>query len=361
MIYDVLIPSLYRDVCITCATLSVSYFALSNKAPFSYQSEWWRRVLFGIFAGVAMIVLSQHRQFFSASIYYSFAALPMILVVFFGGGLSGLVAFLLCAAFTGGLTVDNLFTAFILTLLLLTQVWLKRSNRVFYTTIGLIALYRIAVVSNEVDVAVQWLDILLYQAVSLLFLAVCYHALSFKERYIQTFFAMRDKATLDSLTHINNRASVDYKMMLQHAQRKPCGMLIIDLDNFKTVNDTYGHVSGDMLLASVARLLQDGVRNEDFVGRYGGEEFIVITASHDPKVVNAVAERIRQDVQDTLFIVAEGEEICITLSIGASLYLPGMGIDKAVEIADEALYRAKHAGKNNVACSRLMQLSELVS
>lgn len=170
---------------------------------------------------------------------------------------------------------------------------------------------------------------------------------------------MRDKATIDSLTHLSNRASVDYRLMLQHVERRPCGLMILDLDDFKHINDTYGHLVGDILLARVGALLKNSVRSDDFVGRYGGEEFIVITASYDPATIGGVAERIRRSVEATAFVLDDGDEAHITVSIGASLYLPGMVVDKAIEVTDEALYDAKRRGKNQVVCSRLMQLSPL--
>lgn len=143
------------------------------------------------------------------------------------------MSFLFAMALTGGFTVDNLFIASILVPLLLSRVWLKKSHWVFYLTIGAIAMYRIAVVWLLVDMSGLWLDVLLYQAVSALCLAICYHALNFKERHIYAYFAMRARATTDSLTHINNRASVDYHLMLQRAERRPCGLMILDLDDFK--------------------------------------------------------------------------------------------------------------------------------
>ncbi|CAI1642469.1 GGDEF domain-containing protein [Serratia liquefaciens] len=359
MTYVASIPTLYSDACITYATLSVSYFALSKNAPFSYQSEGWKRIVFGLLAGLAVLFLNQDRLELSGNLHFSFAMIPMILVTFYGGAVSGLVCYLMSLAFTGGLTVDNLFIGSIIIPLLLSRVWLRKSNRVFYLTIGIIALYRIGVVWLLADIRALWGDVLLYQAVSALCLAICFHGLNFKERHIHAYFSMRDKATTDSLTHINNRASVDYRLMLQQAERSPCGLMILDLDNFKRINDTYGHLAGDLLLARVGQLLQSSVRSEDFVGRYGGEEFIVITASYDPTVIGGVAERIRRSVETTLFLLDEDVEARITVSIGASLYLPGMALDKAIEVTDEALYDAKRQGKNRVVCSRLMQLAPL--
>ncbi|WP_419246846.1 GGDEF domain-containing protein [Serratia sp. NFX21] len=359
MTYVASIPSLFSDACITYATLSVSYFALSKNAPFSYQSEAWKRGLFGLLAGLTTLFLNQNRLELAGNLHYSFAMIPMILVTFYGGALSGLVCYLTSLALSGGFTVDNLFIGSIIIPLLLSRVWLRKSNRVFYLTIGVIALYRIAVVWFWVDMWTLWLDVLLYQVIAALCLAICYHALNFKERHIHAYFSMRDKATTDSLTHISNRASVDYRLMLQQAERRPCGLMILDLDNFKRINDTYGHLAGDLLLTQMGQLLQNSVRSEDFVGRYGGEEFMVITASYDPKIIGGVAERIRRSVETTIFLLDEGNETQITVSIGASLYLPGMAVDKAIEVTDEALYEAKRGGKNQVVCSRLMPFSPL--
>ncbi|CAI1852932.1 Diguanylate cyclase DosC [Serratia quinivorans] len=359
MTYVASIPTLYSDACITYATLSVSYVALSKNAPFSYQSEGWKRLLFGLLAGLAILFLNQDRLELIDNVHYSFVMIPMILVTFFGGALSGMACYLMLLVVSGGFTVDNLFIGSIIIPLLLSRVWLKKSNRVFYLTLGLIALYRILVVWFWVDMRPLWLDVLLYQAISALCLAICYHALNFKERHIHAYFSMRDKATTDSLTHLGNRASVDYRLMLQHAERRPCGLMILDLDNFKRINDTYGHVAGDLLLTQMGQLLQNSVRSEDFVGRYGGEEFMVITASYDPKIIGRVAERIRRSVETTIFLLDEGNETQITVSIGASLYLPGMAVDKAIEVTDEALYEAKCGGKNQVVCSRLMPFSPL--
>lgn len=359
MTYVASIPALYSDACITYATLSVSYFALSKNSPFSYQSERWKRLLFGLMAGLAVLLLNQNQLELIGNVHYSFAMIPMILVTFYGGAISGLACYLMLLALSGGFTVDNLFIGSIIIPLLLSRVWLRKSNRVFYLAISLIALYRITVVWYLVDMRTLWLDVLLYQAISALCLAICYHALNFKERHIRAYFSMRDKATIDSLTHISNRASVDNRLMAQYAGRRPCGLMILDLDNFKRINDTYGHLAGDLLLTQVGQLLKNSVRSEDFVGRYGGEEFMVITASYDPAVIGGVAERIRHSIEARVFSLDAGRETRITISIGASLYLPGMAIDKAIEVTDEALYDAKRRGKNQVVRSRLMQYSPL--
>ncbi|WP_145519130.1 diguanylate cyclase [Yersinia mollaretii] len=353
------LSTLYRDVCVTYATLSISYFALSKSSAFSYHGEVWKRILFGLVAGLVSLYLNQDQWVISGSFFYSFELIPIVLVTFYGGWLSSLTALVINFAFTGWVTLDNLLITIIFIPLLLSRVWEKKSNRIFYITIILIAFYRVLAALLFVPNALIWTQIVVYQLISALCLAICYHALNFKERYIYAYFAMKNRADIDKLTQLNNRASVDYRLNTIHSSRQACGLMILDLDHFKLVNDTYGHDGGDLLLTEVGKLLTSSVRDEDFVGRFGGEEFIVITHSHDPQTIKTVAERICQRVENLNVELPDGRKIKTTISIGASLYLPGMSMLKAMKMTDEALYQAKKQGRNQVVYSRLMPFSPL--
>ncbi|MCM8811670.1 MAG: GGDEF domain-containing protein [Candidatus Omnitrophica bacterium] len=132
---------------------------------------------------------------------------------------------------------------------------------------------------------------------------------------------------------------------------KELAFLMIDLDEFKKVNDTYGHLVGDVVLREVAERLQKSVREVDLVGRYGGEEFGVVLPETDMPMGAQVAERIRQTVEQTP-IPAYDERIRMTVSVGVSVLGTANGeIVKLIEMADEALYKAKNSGRNRVVCS----------
>ncbi|CNF41683.1 GGDEF domain-containing protein [Yersinia kristensenii] len=350
---------LYQDACVTYATLSICYFSLSKNSAFSYNGEVWKRILFGLVSGLVSLYLNQDKWIISGSFFYSFELIPIILVTFYGGWLSGLTALVINFTFTGWVTLDNLLIAIVFIPLLFSKVWENKSNRIFYITIILIAVYRIFTATLLVPNTHTLTQVVVYQLCSALCLAICYHALNFKERHIYAYFAMKSRANIDKLTQLNNRASVEYRLATIHSTRQACGLLILDLDHFKLVNDTYGHDGGDILLTEVGRLLMSVTRDEDFVGRYGGEEFIIITHSHDPQTIKAVAERIRQCVENLAVQLADGRKIKATTSIGASLYLPGMSMLKALKMTDEALYQAKGQGRNRVVYSRLMPFSPL--
>ncbi len=131
------------------------------------------------------------------------------------------------------------------------------------------------------------------------------------------------------------------------------GLLFVDIDHFKKINDTYGHLAGDTVLKEVAQCLKRCVRSYDFVGRYGGEEFCIALSECSGRHLAQRAEAIRQAVAATATKIA-GAEIAVTISVGATEVWSGPMAPLAVSlaIADNALYRAKSAGRNcTVLCS----------
>jgi diguanylate cyclase (GGDEF)-like protein len=125
---------------------------------------------------------------------------------------------------------------------------------------------------------------------------------------------------------------------------------MIDVDNFKSFNDQYGHLVGDAILREVARVIKETIRSMDFIGRYGGEELCIVLAETDKDQALLAAERIRQAVEGRSIRVYD-EVMKVTISIGLSTYPKDAQTDKSlIEKADKALYKAKLSGKNKV-CS----------
>lgn len=161
-------------------------------------------------------------------------------------------------------------------------------------------------------------------------------------------------AATDALTGLSNRRTFDerFKAEFQRAQRfdKPFALLLLDIDHFKHINDTYGHVAGDEVLKSLAKILKKQTRDVDIVARYGGEEFTVILPESDGDKAQTIAERIRRTVSNTSFLMPGEEPITITVSIGVACY-PCCAPDatQMVERADQAMYLAKQTGRNRVS------------
>lgn len=351
--------SLYADICVTYATLSIIFFVLSRSEPFTFKGAHWKRIVFGVVAGFTALYLRNNRLVLVDDLSFSFEMLPMILVTFFGGWLSGLCSFIVAFLFSVMFTLNNLFIAIILCTLFTFRVWQRRKHRELYITIILVGIFRLALVSGIHGIDVPWSELLFYQVIAAGCMILCYHALNYKEMYMSKVFTIRVKAATDELTQINNRASIDYWLAQRQIQREACGLILLDIDNFKHVNDTLGHLAGDRVLIEVGRLLRHLTRNDDFAGRYGGEEFLVMTSNYDPDTLLAIAERIRKEVEDCLIILEDGRELKVTVSLGVSLYLPGMIIRKSLKLADLSLYEAKRQGKNRVVGSSILTLAAL--
>ena len=159
----------------------------------------------------------------------------------------------------------------------------------------------------------------------------------------------------DGLTEVYNhryfqeRLSEEISRIYRHKE-DPVSLLMLDIDDFKKFNDTYGHQCGDMVLKQLARILQDNVRKIDIVSRYGGEEFTVILPKTESRKASLVAKRICKKVAETPFVLDDaGNTGCVTVSIGVGTFRFGDG-DKAdlIKRADDALYKAKAMGKNRV-------------
>jgi diguanylate cyclase (GGDEF)-like protein len=163
--------------------------------------------------------------------------------------------------------------------------------------------------------------------------------------------ALRQQATHDGLTGLLNRSAILEVLQKELARsarsNAPLSILMVDLDHFKQINDTYGHLAGDAVLRDAARRMRRAIRRYDSVGRYGGEEFLVVLPGCDGAAAGVQAERLRLALASTLFS-AGSCDIAATCSIG-SAWCPGVGpcdADVLVRYADAALYEAKERGRN---------------
>ncbi|MCL6478980.1 MAG: diguanylate cyclase [Peptococcaceae bacterium] len=153
--------------------------------------------------------------------------------------------------------------------------------------------------------------------------------------------------TTDSLTGVPNRRELDRHLEKVAGKMNPLSVIMVDIDHFKRVNDTYGHEAGDRVLQQFAETVRASVRPGDFFGRYGGEEFMVI-CNADIDEAAEIAERVRVAVENTPVRVAAGGTISITASFGLARQAPGEDAASLVKRADAALYRAKQEGRNRV-------------
>jgi two-component system cell cycle response regulator len=162
-------------------------------------------------------------------------------------------------------------------------------------------------------------------------------------------------AHTDPLTQLLNRRALTVKLVaeLERVRRynAPLTVLMIDVDHFKLVNDTHGHIAGDLVLEEIGLVLQRAARAVDTVARYGGEEFVVVLPETGDQGGMAFAERLRTKVEWNSFSIGKGQSLHLTISIGLTTFAASQAesAEELLDAADKALYRAKQAGRNRVS------------
>jgi diguanylate cyclase (GGDEF)-like protein len=164
---------------------------------------------------------------------------------------------------------------------------------------------------------------------------------------------MFESASRDALTQVYNKRYFLERLHSEFAFARrhgvPLSLIIFDIDHFKQVNDTHGHLAGDYVLAELAKVVSPAIRSEDTFARYGGEEFVIMSRSTDPPSAAVVSERVREAVEAHDFVY-EGVPIPVTISAGlaATPHPEVQSPEDLVARADRALYEAKRGGRNQV-------------
>lgn len=185
---------------------------------------------------------------------------------------------------------------------------------------------------------------------------------------LATQAALREQATHDSLTRVFNRSSI-FEVLdreLRRAEREglTVGLALLDIDFFKSVNDTFGHLAGDSVLQEAARRIKSAIRSYDSVGRYGGEEFLIVLPGCDEACTQSQADRIRRalsiDPMPVNVEIQPDTSIALSASFGCTTALSShkLTAEQLIQTADECLYEAKRSGRNRVVFRSV--LSQLV-
>ena len=162
----------------------------------------------------------------------------------------------------------------------------------------------------------------------------------------EKFYEQKREAEVDPLTGLLNRRTLQKDIARIHKAKIPYSLLVCDVDNFKKINDTYGHLVGDEILKIVGEVLQNYVRKDTKSYRYGGEEFVIVLPYADRHGANVVGERLRNVIANRAYQLPDGSYLHFTMSFGGTQRQEGEDFATVFERADKALYEAKRSGKN---------------
>jgi diguanylate cyclase (GGDEF)-like protein len=192
-----------------------------------------------------------------------------------------------------------------------------------------------------------------FDAQDLQFLSVIGYQMAATLKHFQRFSSIKNIALYDTLTGLYNRRYFEERLGVETQKSfysgTPLSLVMVDIDHFKKVNDTFGHTGGDQVLCKTASLLKNSIRKKDMVARYGGEEFMLILPEAGLEESFIIAERIRRLVENTSFEIGQAQ-VHLTISMGISNFPSHRAKSKEelVRMADQALYDAKRGGRNKV-------------
>ncbi|SDW42450.1 diguanylate cyclase [Marinococcus luteus] len=348
-------------------TILISFIFLFHrllyKTPLSTSSPLKQKIAAGTASGMLGLVLLAYTIPLNETTIIDLRLVPVTLMAVFGGWVPTIITGIIVAG--GRLLMDfSLSSAPPLLLIALSVV----SGGIIHTTVRKIwrrAVWMIFLTNLYMTVTLSmmlawtgWLPAAgFYLLASLAGTGVSVYMFVHLDKVNQMFIRYQYQAYRDNLTALYNQRAFQ-ELLGQAAEEYPAAsrslsLLVLDIDYFKQINDTYGHLEGDMVLKQLSHVLVASIRPNDMAFRIGGEEFGVILYDCDETHALTIAERVRADVARTPFIVAQrSTPLFITVSIGVGTYpVPGNSIEALYDMTDKALYQAKDQGRNCVCSS----------
>lgn len=321
------------------------------------------KVVIGIVSGILGIALMLFGLNIGENTIIDFRNVIIVLAALQSGAISAIICGIMIAMFRivyFGINLSSIFALALVIIIvsgsiLISTFKIKQSHKWIYSTVFNIIFSGIAIgilIKGKVNV---FNFLLTYGALTSIVSAATYYYSNYCLSANMMFRKLRDESTKDFLTGLNNVRSFDSYFNSAIKDVKENGenlsLLTIDIDYFKKVNDTYGHGDGDIVLRELGKVLSKSCRGFDIVSRNGGEEFTVLLLDCPKEKALQIAERIRFNIELHKFILSNGTQISVTVSIGVASYPESLNdVDKIVEMSDMALYAAKRMGRNRV-CS----------
>lgn len=336
---------------------------LSLKAPLKIK------VLDGLIGGSLGILLIYFGTQINEITILDLRHIPVLLVAFYGGAVPAFIAAAIIS--TGRFFIDVNYSS-VISLFMMFAIAGGASLIVHYVKVSRWTKWLVLLLFSQfmfstaffvvVDQFQPVINLAIYHVISTFVGGMLiFYFVSYIRRYSEMYMKYKHNAQRDALTGLYNVRSFDYfyNSMIGRAKKikDNCAVCLIDVDYFKKINDTYGHLAGDEVLRQLASLLSRMIREEDILSRNGGEEFSILLNSCSLEQANEIASRIRKAVEKYHFHLPDKQTIQVTVSIGVAIY-DGKDVDCHFDLyqeADDALYKAKKSGRNNVCLNPIIQ------
>ncbi|MBK5240472.1 diguanylate cyclase [Clostridium sp.] len=355
---------MFRDLFVN-GTILISFIFISSqifKGHFlglsvSYNDKFF----FGLTQGILGIILMLFTIDITTGVILDFRHISIILAALYGGAFASIIAGITISIFrivyfgvstSAIIAASNMFLVAVVCAILskLNLNNLKKFNYMNFISSIIISVTFLLVIKDSTTLIFTLLN---FGVASFSIGILAYYISNYMHTSIKLLNRLKQESTIDFLTGLNNVRQFDNTLNQSFLnvidKNERLSILIIDIDFFKKVNDTYGHLSGDAVLHQLGTLLSISSRSFDTVSRIGGEEFSVILPDCPSHQAIEVAERLRVSVETYQFIISDEVKINITISIGAATYPDNVAdLDNLINEADNALYSAKRTGRNKV-------------
>jgi len=355
-----MVSNFFLNACILITFISIAHLYLKDK-DINNNFTLTLKIIAGVSSGLLGIILMIYSVYVTPDIIIDFRYIPVLLAAIYGGFLPTIIASICIGAFRVlyfGISQPSI-VGLIVALAIgigFTIICRSKSSRKNMWIISIIYLFLVFSIGLFTVLGVS---ITFFETAAIYYIGnigVSCIAFFYAENLIefaQLNIKFKQEATKDFTTGLNNVRQFDnsFNSISQLALRKGenLSLLFIDIDFFKSINDTYGHSSGDIVLKGLAEIFIDTVRVFDLVSRNGGEEFSILLLDCSYSHAMEIAERLRKKVEIHKFNISDKVNVSITISIGVSTYPDTTNkIDNLLEDSDKALYKAKRTGRNKV-------------
>lgn len=354
-----MITQFFSNACILVTFISITNIILTNKNEKLKSKQFMNILNFfaDVITGLLGIVLMLYSVNIDSNVIIDLRYIPIVLGGVYRGPLSSLFICLEIAVFRllyFGMSKSSIvgFTTIAVVgaiTSIISAFKISRKNKWILSMVSLLVSFFISMYILEGITERFFKIILIYFIGNILVAYILYIYSENLMKYTEYSNKLRDDATKDFLTGLNNVRKFNEIFKLNLDKKRTLALLIIDIDYFKNINDTYGHIVGDMILKDLAKVINNTISTEDVVSRNGGEEFSILVFDSSQNNVMELAEKLRRRIELHKFYISDELEIKITISIGVSIY-PSITFDAGMvfDNADKALYEAKETGRNKV-------------